>query len=242
MGVIKSICNAIWRVIMGTKELIASLFKETGRKQIPSTKEVLEDLEKARRTPEKQSPTSPVKIRSKQDWNNYLKKLSGLNELDKFAEKNSDDWRWFVKSLEKVKKDILKMTPTEFDEYTTEAVVTATVNMSKKFIAALDSCGRTIENPSKDSTAAQELSNLIEKYLLGLGIRSMNFKVGDDFEKWADLELSEPPIIEGTSDRRKHNTLKAIYVQPHFIDYIDEHDKKAQRVFGGQCAAYAFRG
>lgn len=234
---------------MDIKELIASLFKETGRKQIPSTKKVLEDLEQAKKTYTIQPPTPPVivavkplRIRSKQDWNDYLKKLSGLDAFDKFAEKNSGDWRWFVKSLEKVKKDISKMTPTEFDEYTTETIVTATVNMSKKFIAALDSCGRTIKNTSKDSTAARELYNLIEEYFLRLGIRSMNFKVGDDFEKWADLALSEPPIIENTSDRRKHNTLKEIYVQPHYIDYIDEHDKKVRRVFGGQCAAYSFRG
>ena len=227
---------------MEIQELIASLFKKTGRKQTTSTQEVVERIKKAKDTPPPPVSVKPLRIRSKQDLNDYLKKLSRLDALYKFAEKNPDDWRWFVKSLEKVKKDILKMTPTEFDEYTTETVVTATVSMSKKFIAALDSCGRTIKNSSKDSTAAQELYNLIEEYLLGIGIRSMNFKVGDDFEKWADLELSEPPIIEGTSDKRKHNILKEIYVQPHFIDYIDEHDKKAQRVFGGQCAAYAFRG
>ena len=228
---------------MDIQEFISSLFNETGRKQIPSTKEVLKGLEEAKKIPPP-PPISvkPLKIRSRQDWNDYLKKLSGLDALYKFAEKNPDDLRWFVKSLDKVNKDISKMTPTEFDEYTTEAVVTATVSMSKKFIAALDSCGRTIKNPAKNSSAAQELSNLIEQYLLGLGIRSMDFKVGGNFDEWADLELSEPPIIEGTSDRRKHNTLKEIYVQPHFIDYIDEHDKKVRRVFGGQCAAYAFRG
>lgn len=219
------------------------LFGETGRKP-KSTKEVIKELEQAKKIPVPQPPPpkiQPLKIRSRQDWNDYLKKLSGLNELDKFAERNSDAWKWFVKSLEKVKKDISKMTPTEFDEYTTEAVVTATVSMSKKFIAALDSCGRTIKNSSKDSTAAQELSKLIEAYFLRLGIRSMNFKAGSDFEEWADLELSEPPIIESTFDRRKHNTLKEIYVQPHYIEFIDEHDKKVRRVFGGQCAAYAFR-
>lgn len=220
------------------------LFGETGRKP-KSTKEVIKELEQAKKIPVTPPPPpkiQPLKIRSRQDWNDYLKKLSGLNELDKFAERNSDAWKWFVKSLEKVKKDISKMTPTEFDEYTTEAVVTATVSMSKKFIAALDSCGRTIKNSSKDSTAAQELSKLIEAYFLRLGIRSMNFKAGSDFEEWADLELSEPPIIESTFDRRKHNTLKEIYVQPHYIEFIDEHDKKVRRVFGGQCAAYAFRG
>ena len=219
------------------------LFGETGRKS-KSTKEVIEDIERAKRiyAPPPVKVSKPLMIRSKQDWTDYLKKLSRLNDLDKFAEKNSDDFRWFVKSLEKVKKDISRMTPTEFDEYTTETVVTATVSMSKKFIAALDSCGRTIENPLKDSTAAKELYNLIENYLLGIGIHSMDFKVGGDFDKWADLELSEAPIIEGTSDKRKHNTLKAIYVQPHYIEFINEHDKKERRVFGGQCAAYAFRG
>lgn len=234
---------------MSIPEFIASLFKETGRKQFPSTKKVLEELEKAKETYAMQQPMPPVtvsvkplRIRSEQDWNDYLKKLSGLNALYKFAEKNSGDWRWFVKRLEKVKKDLSKMTPTEFDEYTTEAVVTATVNMSKKFIDVLDTCGRTIKNSSKDSTAARELSNLIEDYFLRLGIRSMNFKAGGDFDEWADLAMSEQPIIESTSDRRKHNTLKEIYVQPHYIDYIDEHDKKVQRVFGGQCSAYSFRG
>ena len=232
---------------MDIQEFIASLFNETGRKKIPSTKEVLKGLEEEKKNPpQSRTPppvsVKPLKIRSRQDWNDYLKKLSGLDALYKFAEKNPDDLRWFVKSLDKVNKDISKMTPSEFDEYTTENVVTATVSMSKKFIAALDSCGRTIKNPAKNSTAAQELCNLIEQYLSGLGIRSMNFKVGGKFEEWADLELSEPPIIENTSDRRKHNTLKEIYVQPHFIDYIDEHDKKVRRVFGGQCAAYAFRG
>lgn len=234
---------------MDTINLIRSLFSKSGRKQprssksIESTREVIGNL-KASKTAPPPPQIQPLKIRSERDWKDYEKKLYKLDKLERFVAKNSADpnWKWFAKSLDKVKKDISKMTPYEFDEYTTETVVKATVDMSRKFIAALDSCGRMIKNPTKDSTAAKELCNLIEEYLLGLGIRSMDFKVGGDYEKWADLGMSETPIIEGTNDRNEHNTLKEIYTQPHFIDYINEHDKKSRRVFGGQCAAYAFRG
>ena len=225
---------------------IGSLFKESGRRPKP-TKEVLAELERARKTPAPPPPPiaiKPLKIRSEQDWNEYQKKLNELDKLNQFVAKNVDDpnWKWFSKSLEKVKKDILKITPNEFNEYTTEQIVSATVDMSKKFIAALDSCGRTIKNPMKDSSSARELSDLIEKYLLGLGIRPMNFKPGDDYEKWADLGMSSTPFTEKTSDSRKHNTLKEIFIQPHFLSYINEHDNETRRVFGGQCAVYVFQG
>ena len=246
---------------MDVKNFLISLFGKSvddkGRKPPQSTKpveatrELTERFKETKRKDVKTATVSPppsmktippLQIRSEREWKDFEKKLCKLDKFERFVAKNSADWKWFAKSLDKVKKDISKMTPTEFDEYTTETVVTATVNMSKKFIAALDSCSRTIKNPTKDSTAAQELYNLIEEYLSELGICPMDFKAGDAYEKWADLGMSEMPIIEGTTDKSKHNKLKEIYIQPHFIYYLDEHDKKARRVFGGSCATYAFRG
>ena len=238
------------RAIMDVINFIKSLFAKSGRKPpqatkpVEATREVIKRVEETKKAPAAPPPMKqmpPLQIRSEREWKDFEKKLYKLNKLDQFVAKNSAEWKWFAKSLDKVKKDISKMTPEEFDEYTTEAVVTATVNMSKKFLAALDSCGRTINNPTKDSTAAKELYNLIEEYLSGLGIRSMNFKAGDDYEEWADLGMPEMPITEVTNDKNKYNTLKEIYIQPHFIEYLDEHDKKARRVFGGQCAAYGRR-
>ena len=250
MGFIKSIGRAIMDVV----NFIESLFVKSERKPprpakqtrpVEATRELTKRLEETKKAPAPPKPPKqilPLKIRSEHDWNDFKKKLCKLDAPERFVAKNFAEWKWFAKSLDKVKQDISKMTPQDFNEYTTEEVVTATVNMSKKFLAALDSCGRTIKNPTKDSTEAKELSKLISEYLLGIGIRPMNFKVGDDYDEWADLEMSETPIIEGTNDRKKHNTLKEIYVQPHFIEYLDEHDKKARRVFGGLCATYAFRG
>ena len=248
MSLIKSIGRAI---MDGLNSFLNLLFGKSGRKppkstkSVEATREVIKRLEETKKTPAPPPPPKqilPLKIRSERDWNDFEKKLYKLDKFEQFVAKNSADWKWFAKSLDKVKKDISKMTPQNFDEYTTEEVVTATVNMSKKFLAALDSCGRTIKNPTKDSTDAKELSKLIAEHLLELGIRPMNFKAGDDYEEWADLGMSETPIIESTNDRKKHNILKEIYVQPHFINYLDEHDKEVRRVFGGLCATYAFRG
>lgn len=230
---------------------IKSLFGKSGRKPPKSAKPAeatgevlvrLKETKEAPAAPPQPEKIPPLKIRSERDWNDYAEKLCSLDKLNRFVDKNFADYNWFAKSLDRVKKDISKMVPTEFDEYTTENIVSATVNMSRRFLATLDSCGRTINNPSKDSTAAQELSKLIAEYLAGIGIRPMNFKPGDDYGEWADLGMSELPLTEKTTDRSKRNTLKEIKVQPHFIYYIDEYDKEARRVFGGQCVAYAFQG
>ena len=69
----------------------------------------------------------------------------------------------------------------------------------------------------------------------------MNFKIGDSYDDWADLGLTEQPGIESTFYVSKYNTLKEIYVQPHYLDFIDEHDEKKRRVFGGKCAIYVKR-
>ena len=183
----------------------------------------------------------PLNIRDESSWLKYNSRLKDIGKLKLFAEKNPVEFKIFASRLKRIETAIDKIKPNEFDEYTTGTIADKTVELVKEFIDVLDTCRRKIGNPLKNTVTAKELYNLIEEYLSGLGIRSMNFKVGDDYNEWADLAMSETPIIESTSDRRKHNVLKEIYVQPHYIEFINEHDKKVRRVFGGRCVAYAYK-
>ena len=182
-----------------------------------------------------------LNVRDKNSLQKYKDRLLDIGELKNFAKNNPDTFRTLAARLDRIKKAVDKIDPQEFDEYTTEFVVDKTVGIAKEFMDLLSACNRTIKNPNKDSTAARKLYNLIEEYLARLGIRPMEFKAGGDYEEWADLGMSELPMRENTGDRRKHNTLKEINVQPHFIYYLDEHDKKARRVFGGQCVVYVYK-
>lgn len=183
---------------------------------------------------------TPLNIRDESSWLKYKSRLKNIGKLKLFAKKNPVEFKIFASRLNRIENAIDKIKLDEFDEYTTETITDKTVEIVKGFIDVLDNCRHKIGNPAKNSIAAKELYNLIEEYLSGLGIRSMNFKVGDDYNEWADLAMSEQPIIEGTSEKRKHNTLKEIHVQPHYIEFINEHDKKIRRVFGGRCVAYAY--
>ena len=197
---------------------------------------------------EKKSPTTvepqaetPLNIRDEKTWQEYKTRLLDIDKLERFSQNNSDGFYSLASKLSRIRRAVYKIRPEEFNEYTTETIVDKAVDIAKEFMDSLENCNRTINNPKKSSTAAQELSDLIEEYLAGLGIRPMAFKVGDKYEEWADLGMSETPIIDTTNDRKKHNTLKEIYVQPHFIEYLNEHDKKARRVFGGRCVAYGYK-
>ena len=68
----------------------------------------------------------------------------------------------------------------------------------------------------------------------------MHFKAGDNYEKWAELGMSENVMMEHTEDKSKHETLCEIYVQPHYFKYIDEYGQLKQRIFGGNCSVYVF--
>ena len=182
-----------------------------------------------------------LSVRDENSWQEYKKRLQDIGKLEQFAQNNSDNFHSFASKLSKIKKAIDKINPQEFNEDTTETIVDKTVDIAKEFMSFLETCNRIINNPRKNSADAQELYNLIEEYLSGLGIRSMDFKAGGNYEEWADLGMSGKPIIEPTTDKSKRNKLKEIYIQPHFIYYLDEHDKKERRVFGGSCATYAYK-
>ena len=219
------------------------------QKSIQELQGLVKDLTARFSDIEKKSPDTIVEpeaeiilnVRDENSWQEYKKRLQDIGKLEQFAKNNSANFHSFAARLSKIKKAIDKINPQEFDEYTTETIVDKTADIAKEFMSFLETCNRTINNPRKNSADAQKLYNLIEEYLSGLGIRSMNFEVGGNYEEWADLGMSEQPITEDTNDKKKHNILKEINVQPHFIEYLNEHDKKARRVFGGRCVAYAYK-
>ena len=232
------------------KAEVANAVKQELQKTQASNTAVSQYGNLIRRLPviEKKSPTTvepqaetPLNIRDEKTWQEYKTRLLDIDKLERFSQNNSDGFYSLASKLSRIRRAVYKIRPEEFNEYTTETIVDKAVDIAKEFMDSLENCNRTINNPKKSSTAAQELSDLIEEYLAGLGIRPMAFKVGDKYEEWADLGMSETPIIDTTNDRKKHNTLKEIYVQPHFIEYLNEHDKKARRVFGGRCVAYGYK-
>ena len=180
-----------------------------------------------------------LKISDKNSLDDYKKRLQNLEKLKNFSAEHVGKFKWF--KIDKIEADIKKLKmPEEFDEYTTGKIVNATIKIFKKFMSALDSCDREIKNPAKNSADSQELKNLIEEYLKSVGVNAMNFKPGDNYDDWADLGMEELPITKKTKYIEKHNTLKEIYVQPHFLYFVNENEQKERRIFGGTCSVYVF--
>ena len=191
--------------------------------------------------PEKVEPPKFEKylnFRTYADWSEYRGKLDAVDALDYFAAKRRGGLEWFEVSLNKFKADIQKIKPEIFNEETTEKIVEGVITAAKNLIKALEDCDRAIRNPNKNSAPYEKLRGLIERYFEGIEIKRMNFKPGDSYDAWADLGLTEQPGIESTFYVYKFNTLKEIYVQPHYLEFIDEHDEIRRRVFGGKCAVY----
>ena len=244
-----SLKNFVQNLIQATRNFLNELFGSStrtsipSRKNIPSTRELLKNLETDKNKPAKKiSPVEEkeiiVEIRNLEDWNKYKSQLQKIDKLKNFAAAQGENLKWF--KIYKFENDLNNFQMSEFDNYTTEKVVNETVRMIQRFMNALDSCNREINNPLKNSAVSQELKNLIEEYLKGIGVKSMNFKPGDNYDVWADLGMDGETITEKTFDRSKQNTLKEIYVQPHFLVFIDEHGEKEKRIFGGSCAVYVF--
>ena len=241
--------NFIRHFIQTTRNFLNSLFNSSGgknfrrSKNIPSTNELLKELEAKEKEPVTPPPPTEEKefvweIRSQEDWNKYKIKLQNLDKLKNFSAEHSENFKWF--KIDKFENDLNNFQPEEFDEYTTGKVVTETVKIFKRLMVALDSCDREIKNPKKNSAEAENLKNLIEEYLQKVGVKTMNFKSGDDYDDWADLGMDVNVLTENTEDENKHNKLKEIYVQPHFLYFADEHGQKEKRIFGGSCAVYVF--
>ena len=174
-------------------------------------------------------------------WLEHKNNLQNLKKIDDFIEKNQDEYEWFESTIQKIRNDIQKITdPETFDKDTIEKVADYTIKIAKRFTGAIDSCNRVLKNPNKDTNKAKELKSLIEEYLLNIGVKSLHFNAGDDYEKWAELGMGDHVMIEHTEDKNKHETLCEIYVQPHYFKYIDESGQVKQRIFGGNCSVYAF--
>ena len=213
--------------IKSTSKLIEEVHARKNQISTPAPSETLAEPEQ-----------KILKISSQQDFDAYKLKLQDLTALKNFVDRQGDKFKWL--KVDKIEADVNNFAPPEFDNYATGKVVDNVVKIAKRFMGALDSCEREIKNPQKDSSAAVELKNLIEKYLQGVGIFTLNFKVGDDYSGWADLGMDGEVFTVPAGERRLHNKLKDIFVLPHYIDFENEHGAKDRRIFGGTCVVYVF--
>ena len=238
----------IKKLFKNAVDLLDELF---GRRNTPSprriqTSKLLEEVHARKNQISTPAPPEPpaepeqkiLKISSQQDFDAYKLKLQDLTALKNFVDRQGDKFKWF--KVDKIEADVNNFAPPEFDNYATSKVVDNVVKIAKRFMGALDSCEREIKNPQKDSSAAVELKNLIEKYLQGVGIFTLNFKVGDDYSGWADLGMDGEVFTVPAGERRLHNKLKDIFILPHYIDFENEHGEQDRRVFGGSCEVYVF--
>ena len=244
-----SLKNFILHLIQTTRNFLNKLLGSSNktsipsRKNIPVTRKLLKNLEEEKNKPAKKIPPVEekeiiVEIRNLDDWNKYKSRLEKIDKLKNFVAAQGENLKWF--KIHKFEDDLNNFQPSEFDNYTTEKVVNKTAGILQRFMAALDSCNREIKNPTKNSAVSQELKNLIEEYLKSVGVNAMNFKPGDNYDDWADLGMEELPITKKTKYIEKHNTLKEIYVQPHFLYFVNENEQKERRIFGGTCSVYVF--
>lgn len=252
----------LWRNIEG---LINDLHNKSGRKKYIKPKnivktELLNDVEtespKVSPIPTLPPTMPPIEIipelpqiypldlngtSAEESWLEHKDNLQNLKKLDDFIEKNQNEYEWFESTIKKIKNDIQKMAvPETFDKDTIDKVANYTIKIAKRFTGAIDSCNRVLKNPNNDLNKAKELKSLIEEYLSNIGVKSMHFNAGDDYEKWAELGMADHVMIEHTEDKSKHETLCEVYVQPHYFKYVDESGQVKQRVFGGNCSVYAF--
>ena len=239
------------KTIQTQEKTISALIEriETQEKTISTLIKRIERLENSK-TPaepptippaEPEQPAEPkiLKISSQQDFDNYKLKLQNLTVLKKFVAAHTGKFKWF--KIDKIEAEVNKIAaPADFDNYTTEKVADNVVKIAKRFMSALDSCEREIKNPQKDSTATVELKALIEKYLQSVGIFALNFKSGDDYSDWADLGMDGEVFTVPAGERRLNNRLKNIFVQPHYLDFENEHGEQDRRIFGGTCEVYVF--
>ena len=115
------------------------------------------------------------------------------------------------------------------------------ISIVSKLMSPLQTCYRTREN-------YQGMIDVIEDYLKTLKIiKALNpntgeeFKPGDRYEDWVELELNMTPIANKTNEPELHNKIARVELPPYCFHYIDENGEEATTYIGGQCIVYSYQ-
>lgn len=171
-----------------------------------------------------------IDIHDATDMEKYLAKLQNLESFTKFLQETPLSWAKVrldrvLRTLNKVRE----MNNFDDDEFN--------FNLARK-VRDITLIMLDIFSDAKNSS---RLRDLVEEYLSSIGIERLEFNAGDSFDDWAALSMESPIELIITKDRTLNGTLKSVEIQPHVINYRNEHGEVDKFIFGGVCSVYKFK-
>lgn len=178
-----------------------------------------------------------LNIRDATDMEKYFARLSNLTPFTNFLQEMP--FGWAIVRLENVCKILDKIRAmNDFDDEDFNFNLACKV----RDIAAIM---LEIFNDAKNSSSAADsrirLQNLVEDYLSDIGLTKKIFTAGDSFDDWANLSMKNSLLMIATDKRELNSKIAAVEIQPHVINYRNEHGDTEQLTFGGLCKVYKFR-
>lgn len=179
-----------------------------------------------------------INIKNNLDWQEIFDKLNNLSGFEKFT--NNPQFNWVKVRIDRVRGELDKMQMPEnfMDEELNFNFAKKIKSVATAMIEIISNCDSAT---NIDEVGKQNLKNLVENYLIALGITQENFSVGDSFEDWAELNMQNSYLIESTDNRDLHNKIKNVEIQPRIIYYINEFGEEDNFIFGGLCTVYKMK-
>lgn len=179
-----------------------------------------------------------INIKNHSDWQEIFDKLHKLSGFEEFT--NNPQFNWIKVRIDRVRGELDKMQPPE--NFEDEEL---NFNLAKKIKSVATAMLEIISNCDSatniDTVGKQNLKNLVENYLIALGIKQENFSAGDSFETWAELSMQNSYLTESTYDHNLHNKIKNIEIQPRIIYYVNDNGEVDKFIFGGLCTVYTIK-
>ena len=192
---------------------------------------------------EVQPPAPVIRINDRAAWDAYMAKLHPTKELCRFAEEHrAEKFDWCRKAIRDMENDLAQKQPPQEYETAGEAAAEFVQKCTRRWLTGLENCQRGQKNSdSQVQELSKKLADLVEDYLTQAEIKPLAFQAGDKAEEWHNLEMQDSVIVKTTDRAELQDTIYEVQRQPHVFDYIDEHGKACQAIFGGKCTIWAYQ-
>lgn len=184
-----------------------------------------------------EAPNAPLlSIRTEKDLAELLELLEDMEGMEKAARLlPSPDA--YCRELNNIRDKIRRLPENRklavIDEESGEFVADQLIRLFPRIGNLLKPC---LEK--EDSRPHAQLASEIEKYLLKIGIGSVEIAEGASSDEWIDLNMDYDMVHEATTDPAKVNTIGKIFMRPRLIRFLNSLDEVEERYFGGRCLVY----
>ena len=173
-------------------------------------------------------------IKNAEDFGNYSATLNNLRGFEEFQ-----NISWLRVRLDRIKKSLSGLNaPDDFDGEFNFKLACKVRDVAKTMLEVY-SYAKSSTNIGEDSR--RQLVNMVEDYLLTVGLTKKNFKVGDAFDDWADLNMPNSYDVIPTNNYDLNGKIDSVKIQPHTIFYRGEFGDIENLTFGGSCLVYKFK-